>query len=96
MSQEEIFGQVLSVIARDDDAVRIANDSDFGLGMIVWTADPERGLSVAAQVQAGTVGVNRYLPDPAGPFGGVKASGIGRELGPERLANYRNLKSVYC
>ncbi len=98
ISQEEIFGPVLSVIAYDDDAdaVRIANDSDFGLGGTVWTTDPERGLAVASRMQTGTVGVNRYLPDPAAPFGGVKASGIGRELGPEGLANYQSLKSIYC
>jgi acyl-CoA reductase-like NAD-dependent aldehyde dehydrogenase len=47
-------------------------------------------------VRAGTVGIDRYLPDPAAPFGGVKDSGIGRELGPEGLAAYRSLKSVYC
>jgi acyl-CoA reductase-like NAD-dependent aldehyde dehydrogenase len=62
----------------------------------VWTADPERGLAVAAQVRSGTFGVNRYQPDPVAPYGGIKASGIGRELGPEGLANYQYLKSVYC
>jgi acyl-CoA reductase-like NAD-dependent aldehyde dehydrogenase len=50
---------------------------------------------VAKRVQTGTIGVNTYLPDPTAPFGGVKASGIGRELGPEALANYQQLKSVY-
>jgi acyl-CoA reductase-like NAD-dependent aldehyde dehydrogenase len=98
ISQEEIFGPVLSIIAYDgdDDAIRIANDSAFGLGGSVWTADRDRGLSVAARVRTGSIGVNRYLPDPIAPFGGVKASGIGRELGPEGLANYQQLKSVYC
>jgi aldehyde dehydrogenase (NAD+) len=98
ISREEIFGPVLSVIPYSDDAdaVRIANDSDFGLGGTVWTADRDRGLAVAKQVHSGTVGINRYLPDPVAPFGGVKNSGIGRELGPEGLAAYRLLKSVYC
>jgi acyl-CoA reductase-like NAD-dependent aldehyde dehydrogenase len=97
IAQEEIFGPVLSVIPyRDEDeAVRIANDSDYGLGGTVWTTDPERGLAVAKRVQTGTIGINTYLPDPTAPFGGVKASGIGRELGPEALANYQQLKSVY-
>ncbi|MFI7133614.1 aldehyde dehydrogenase [Nonomuraea sp. NPDC050153] len=96
--REEIFGPVLAVIPyRDEDeAVRIANDSDFGLGGTVWSADPQRALSLARRIETGTIGVNRYLPDPAAPFGGVKASGIGRELGPEGLAAYQQLKSIYC
>ncbi len=98
ISQEEIFGPVLSVIAYDDeaDAIRIANDSDYGLGGTVWTADRERGIAVAEQIRSGNVGVNRFQPDPVAPYGGIKASGIGRELGPEGLANYQHLKSVYC
>jgi acyl-CoA reductase-like NAD-dependent aldehyde dehydrogenase len=97
IAQQEIFGPVLSIIPYSDDqeAVRIANDSDYGLGGTVWTSDPDRGLAVAAQIQTGTIGVNTYLPDPAAPFGGVKASGLGRELGPEGLANYQQLKSIY-
>lgn len=97
IAQEEIFGPVLAVIPyRDvDDAVRIANDSDFGLGGSVWTSDPDRGVEVAKRVQTGTIGINKYRPDPTAPFGGVKASGIGRELGPEALANYCSLKSIY-
>lgn len=96
--QEEIFGPVLTVIAYDDEteAIRLANDSDFGLGGTVWTTDAARGLAVAERIRTGTIGVNRYLPDPAAPFGGVKASGIGRELGPEGLASYQQLKSIYC
>jgi len=97
IAQEEIFGPVLCVIpyTDDDDAVRIANDSDYGLGGSVWTSDPARGLAVAKRVQTGTIGINNSLPDPIAPFGGVKASGIGRELGPEGLANYQQFKSIY-
>lgn len=97
IAREEIFGPVLSVIGYDDDAdaVAIANDSDFGLGGTVWSSDPERAQSVASQVRTGTIGINRYIPDPVAPFGGVKQSGLGRELGPEGLAAYQNLKSVY-
>jgi aldehyde dehydrogenase (NAD+) len=97
VAQEEIFGPVLTVISYDDvdDAVRVANDSDFGLGGTVWTADPERGAQVARRVRTGTIGVNRYVPDPAAPFGGVKGSGLGRELGPEGLTAYQQLQSVY-
>ncbi|GAA3980262.1 aldehyde dehydrogenase [Actinomadura viridis] len=96
--REEIFGPVLTVIPyRDEDeAVRIANDSDYGLGGTVWSADPDRALRLARRVHTGTIGLNRYMPDPAAPFGGVKDSGIGRELGPEGLAGYQQFKSIYC
>jgi acyl-CoA reductase-like NAD-dependent aldehyde dehydrogenase len=97
VAREEIFGPVLSVIpyGNDAEAVAIANDSDYGLGGSVWSSDPERATTVANAVQTGTIGINGYLPDPQGPFGGVKASGIGKEFGPEGLAAYQTLKSVY-
>ncbi|MGH3969500.1 MAG: aldehyde dehydrogenase family protein, partial [Mycobacterium sp.] len=97
IAQEEIFGPVLSVIkyADDNDAVRIANDSDYGLGGTVWTSDVERGLGVAKRIRTGTVGINTYLPDPNAPYGGVKASGLGRELGPEAIGHYQVVKSIY-
>ena len=97
IAQEEIFGPVLSVIAYDDvdDAVRIANDSDYGLAGTVWTADRDAGLDVARRVRAGTYGVNTYTMDFAAPFGGFKASGLGREFGPEGLGQYTELKSIY-
>ena len=97
IAQEEIFGPVLSVIPYDDvaDAIRIANDSDYGLAGTVWTADEEAGLDVARQVRAGTYGVNTYTMDFAAPFGGYKSSGIGREFGPEGLGHYTEIKSIY-
>ncbi|RLV50804.1 aldehyde dehydrogenase [Nocardioides mangrovicus] len=97
IAQEEIFGPVLSVIRydNDDDAVRIANDSDYGLGGSVWTSDAERGMDVARRVRTGTIGINRYLVDPGAPFGGVKASGIGRELGPDALGAYQAVKTIF-
>ncbi|WP_436778250.1 aldehyde dehydrogenase [Yinghuangia sp. YIM S09857] len=97
LAREEVFGPVLAVIPyRDtDEAVRLANDSPYGLAGTVWTSDPERGLAVARQVETGTIGVNDYSIDAGAPFGGVKASGIGRELGPEGLAAFTVTKSVY-
>ncbi|WP_370247367.1 aldehyde dehydrogenase [Nocardioides sp.] len=97
IAQEEIFGPVLSVIAYDgvEEAVRIANDSEYGLAGTVWTADQAAGLDVARRVRAGTYGVNTYTMDFAAPFGGFKASGLGREFGPEGLGQYTELKSVY-
>jgi geranial dehydrogenase len=97
IAQEEIFGPVLSVIPYKDeaDAVRIANDSPYGLGGSVWSRDSQRALGVARRVQTGTIGVNGYVPAIGSPFGGVKASGLGRELGPEALSGYLQWKSVY-
>ena len=98
IAREEIFGPVLSVIAYgggDDDAVKIADDSEYGLSGSVWTADVDRGLAVATRVRAGSFGVNQpYSMDPMAPFGGMKASGIGRELGREGLEGYSELQAV--
>lgn len=98
IAQEEIFGPVLSVIPYTDvdDAVRIANESQYGLGGSVWTTDPQRGREVADRVQTGTIGINRYMPDFGAPMGGVKASGIGRELGPEGIVPFQQLKTIFC
>ncbi|WP_216892880.1 aldehyde dehydrogenase [Nocardia alni] len=97
IAQEEIFGPVLSLIpySGDDEAIRIANDSAYGLGGSVWTSDHDRGVEVARRVASGTIGINNYLPDPTAPFGGVKSSGLGRELGPEALSAYLVAKSIY-
>lgn len=97
IAREEIFGPVLTVIAyRDEDeAVAIANDSDYGLAGSVWTADTGRGIGIADRVQTGTFGVNQgYTMDPFAPFGGVKDSGYGRELGREGLDGYLETKSI--
>jgi betaine-aldehyde dehydrogenase len=96
VAQEEIFGPVVSVIAYEeiDDAVRIANDSDFGLAGSVWTKDRAAGLAIAKRVRAGTYGINGYAPGFESPFGGFKASGIGREYGPEAIESYVELQSI--
>ena len=97
IAREEIFGPVITVLPYDDeeDAVRIANDSDYGLGGAVFTADQEHGMALARRIESGTVGVNHYALPIDAPFGGVKQSGIGRELGPEGLAAYLETKSIY-
>jgi acyl-CoA reductase-like NAD-dependent aldehyde dehydrogenase len=97
VSREEIFGPVLSLIPYSDDqeAVAIANDSIYGLGGSVWSSDPERAANVARRVRSGTVGVNHYVNDPVAPFGGIKQSGLGRELGPEGLYPFQVYKTIY-
>jgi aldehyde dehydrogenase (NAD+) len=98
LAREEVFGPVIAVIPyeTDDEAVAIANDSNYGLGGSVWTADEDRGVDIARRVRTGTIGVNYYRLDQAAPFGGMKDSGIGRECGPEGLANYLEYQSVYA
>ena len=97
IAQEEIFGPVLAIIPYDDEAeaIRISNDSAFGLAGTVWSRDEERALEVASRIQTGTMGINGYAPAVGSPFGGVKASGLGRELGPEALSGYWQFKSTY-
>jgi acyl-CoA reductase-like NAD-dependent aldehyde dehydrogenase len=97
VAQEEIFGPVVTVIPFEDekDAVRIANDSRYGLYATVWTGDPARGHRLARQIRAGSVGINMpYTAFPGIPFGGYKQSGFGRELGIETLELYLETKSV--
>lgn len=95
--EQELFGPVATLIAARDeeDALRIANDSVFGLGGAVFTGDASRGERVAAAMDCGMVGINRQLvSDPHLPFGGVKQSGLGRELGEFGILEFVNIKSV--
>jgi aldehyde dehydrogenase (NAD+) len=97
VAREEIFGPVLTVIAHDgdDDAVRIANDSPYGLSGSVDSADLDRARSVAARIRTGTVGVNGGLWfGPDAPFGGYKQSGIGREMGVLGFEEYLEAKTI--
>jgi acyl-CoA reductase-like NAD-dependent aldehyde dehydrogenase len=96
IAQEEIFGPVIVVIPYEDeaDAIRIANDSVYGLGGGVWTTDLERGLDIARRVRTGFFMVNAAPVGFDGPFGGYKASGIGREMGAFGLAEFIELKTI--
>jgi succinate-semialdehyde dehydrogenase/glutarate-semialdehyde dehydrogenase len=93
---EEIFGPVATVIvARDeDDAVRIANDTRFGLGASVWTSDPQRGVAVARRIRSGAAFVNALVASDARmPFGGTRASGYGRELAAAGIREFVNVRT---
>ncbi|MFC6159714.1 NAD-dependent succinate-semialdehyde dehydrogenase [Kribbella jiaozuonensis] len=94
---EEIFGPVVIVFRADDevDAIRLANDTPFGLGASVWGTDPDRNRRVADQIDAGMVYLNRAGGSQADlPFGGIKRSGLGRELGPAGIEEFMNKKSI--
>ncbi|MCC7123994.1 MAG: aldehyde dehydrogenase family protein [Acidobacteria bacterium] len=96
IAQEEIFGPVLSIIPYEDeaDAVRIANDSIYGLSAGVWSASTDRAMHVARQLRSGQVDVNGGRFNMLAPFGGYKKSGIGREVGPLALDEFFVLKAI--
>ncbi|MCA2292785.1 aldehyde dehydrogenase family protein [Mycobacterium avium] len=96
IAREEIFGPVLSILPYDteDDAVDIANDSQYGLAGAVWSADRKRALSVAKRLRTGAVDINGSFFNMLAPFGGYKQSGNGRELGHHGLAEFYELKAV--
>ena len=96
--REEVFGPVLTVerFSTEDEAVELGNDTTYGLAGAVWTADPERAQRVASRLRHGTVWINdynTYLPEAE--WGGFKQSGIGRELGPSGLDEYREAKHIW-
>ena len=95
---EELFGPVASILRVKDDAeaVRVANDTTFGLGGSVWTKDVERGNRIARELQVGAAFVNAIVrSDVRLPFGGTKRSGFGRELAEHGIHEFMNIKSVY-
>lgn len=99
LAREEVFGPVIAVIPFDDEAqaIDLANDTNFGLAGVVYSADEDHALRVARRIRSGTVGLNYYLLDIGAPYGGYKESGLGRELGGEiGLDAYLQYKSIYA
>jgi aldehyde dehydrogenase (NAD+) len=96
IAREEIFGPVLSVIpfSDEDEAVRIANDTQYGLAATVWTADIKRAMRLTKAIRAGTVGINGYQLEPHAAFGGFQQSGLGREGGRTAIEAYTEVKTV--
>lgn len=97
IQREEVFGPVLSITPVDSigEAIRLANDSPYGLVASIWTNDLGRTMDLVPRIEAGTVYVNTHVPvDPNLPFGGYKQSGLGRDFGPQALAPYTEMKSV--
>jgi aldehyde dehydrogenase (NAD+) len=96
IAREEIFGPVLSVIpfSDEDEAVRIANDTEYGLAATVWTSDIKRAFRLTKAIRAGTVGINGYQLEPHAAFGGYRQSGLGREGGRAAIESYTELKTV--
>ncbi|HZM78445.1 MAG TPA: aldehyde dehydrogenase family protein, partial [Candidatus Limnocylindrales bacterium] len=96
IARNEIFGPVLCVVpfTDEEEAVRLANDTEYGLGATVWTADSKRAFRLAKSIRAGTVGVNGYQLEIHAPFGGFGQSGLGREGGRASIESYTELKTV--
>ncbi|GAA2311984.1 aldehyde dehydrogenase [Streptomyces kunmingensis] len=97
IAREEIFGPVICLLPYGDEteALKIANDSDYGLSGSVWTSDIGHGIDIARQVRTGTYNVNTFSLDMLGPFGGYKNSGVGREFGPEGFSAYLEHKMIH-
>lgn len=98
VSCEETFGPIAAIIKAQDseDAVRIANDTEYGLGAAIWSADIGKAMKMAARIQTGQVAINGIVKsDPRLPSGGAKKSGVGKELGPQGIKMFVNAQQVW-
>ena len=94
---EEVFGPVapIIIVKDEEEAIKVANDSEYGLGASIWTSNESKGLEIAKKIEAGDVFINSIVKsDPRMPFGGVKKSGIGRELSKYGLREFVNIKGI--
>jgi succinate-semialdehyde dehydrogenase/glutarate-semialdehyde dehydrogenase/succinyl-CoA reductase len=97
ISQEEVFGPAAPILSVDDDdeAIRLANESQYGLGASIWTENLEKAERLSRLISSGIVSVNNVVAsDPRVPFGGIKKSGFGRELSRYGMLEFVNIKSV--
>lgn len=97
VAREEIFGPVITILKYTDldEAISLANNTEFGLGGIVFGSDQDKALEVAEAMNTGSVGLNFFASNHAAPFGGRNDSGLGVEYGPEGLAAYLSYKSIH-
>jgi betaine-aldehyde dehydrogenase len=98
LAQHEVFGPVLAIstFSSDDEAIAIANGTEFGLTSAIWSQDHARSLRAARRIKAGTIWINdNYEQNVEGIWGGFKSSGIGRELGPHGLHDMTEVKEIY-
>jgi aldehyde dehydrogenase (NAD+) len=97
IARDEVFGPVVCVIpfADEEEAIRLANDTAFGLGAAVYTDDLKRAIRVSSALRAGNVGVNTWTIQPHAPFGGIKQSGLGRENGRDGILEYLETKTTF-
>lgn len=97
VAREEIFGPVITLLKYEsiEEAIDLANNTEFGLGGVVFGTDEDRAFAIAQQIDSGSVGVNFFASNHAAPFGGRHDSGLGVEYGPEGLAAYLTYKSIH-
>jgi succinate-semialdehyde dehydrogenase/glutarate-semialdehyde dehydrogenase len=94
---EEVFGPIapIIIVKDEDEAIKVANDTAYGLGAAIWSRDTERAERLARRIESGTVTINDMVKsDPRLPFGGIKKSGVGREMSHHGIKEFVNIKTV--